>query len=178
MTLLDHFSESEKTGSNLLVVVHPSHIGDYSAMGQCFTMGASNKKICKAKFYLQKIGSPVGHLKAALYAVTGSCGTNGRPTGDPLALSDSVTMESVGTDYVLVEFIFTGDEKYEMQASTTYCIECLVSDATLLDLDNCINVGIADEEPTHNGNWSGYIESSWNFTDGTDTIFYVYGEAV
>lgn len=175
--LLDSYSETNQDAAINLQKVHPSTVPAYSAMGQCFTMANQTKKICKAKFYLSKVGSPTGHVRAILYELTGTCGTNGKPNNNTLAISDPVDMAGIPPTFTLTDFIFSGGEQYTMQPNTAYAIEMIIADGTV-DIGNRIDLGYDVSSPTHPGNASVYNNGAWFAYSALDTCFYLYGEEV
>jgi len=153
--VVDSYSEENQNTYTSIEVVHPSNIFENSAVGQSFrTPAGTQYKLCKAKFYLKRYGSPVGNLVARLYNITGTHGSSARPTGTHLAESRLVAMENIPTGFTLIEFTFSGVQEYLMETNRVYCIECVVKDATVIDGANCINIGFDNTSPTHAGNYS------------------------
>jgi len=149
--------------------VHPA-ISGRSAIAQSFI--GKNAKITKAKFQAKIYkGTPKGEAVAALYLAEGTHGTNAKPTGDPLAVSDPVQIESF-TTRKFYEFDFPSDQQFKMQSGVTYCIALQVKSATILDGDNYFDVYA--RSGGHAGNGSHYYSGAWYATTD-DFLFYVYG---
>ena len=170
--VVDFFDSSWNDGPALLEI-HPSATG-LSAAGQCFNQTKSSTyKITKVAFRIKKIGNPNGTANAVLYAITGTYGTNGEPTGSPLATSDGFDISTFTTSWVWYNFTFNATELYIMQPNTQYCIDVEIisgsvgaSDYFRLD---------ATLSGTHSGNIFTYYASDWHPQDTYDIGFYVYG---
>ena len=170
-----------------LLEVHPATGGAYSAQGQSFVVPSDGDyRITSAKFYVAKEGSPVGHVVAELYAMTGTFGSTAIPTGSALATSDLIDMEKLSTypTMTLEEFTFPAAQQYVMRRGKHYCIEMENHDATVFGYYNHTKVGVdtqaIGEKPTHDGNANYYRAAGWTpFGAGVvDTTFYVYGKPV
>lgn len=177
MVLVDSYSEANFTDGHDVADCHPSSGGANSAIGQSFKPTAKYK-ITSCKFYLNdKVGSPTGNAHAVLYAHTGTFGTDGKPTGSPLATSDDFDISQLTGSYALYELFFTGAQQYEMQANTAYCIVFEAPATGTMDLSNYFAVGYDGTTPTHAGNLNYYRWSQW-YNHATDACFYVYGTLV
>jgi len=171
--VIDSYPESNYSARSYIINVHPSVVADApSAWGQSFT-GIAGYSLTQAKFYLQKIGNPVGNLVAQLYALTGTYGTDAKPTGPVLAESDPVALAGISTSYGLVAFNFS--IPYAL-ANQNYAIVCVAKNATTLDWYNYVNIGRDETAQAHSGNAIWYSGTTgWNATDYWDVIFYVLG---
>jgi len=179
MTLLDGHSQSHYTSDHALLAVHPS-ASLASAYGQAFTVKTTGEKykLTPAIFYLKKVGSPTGHLKACLYSMTGTYGTSAKPYGAPLASSELIDIADLGTSYGPVAFSFVGAQQYEVLKDHKYCIEVQVNDGSL-NSNNCVWCKASSgAEATHDGNESYYSVSAWRSFSDKDFCFLVYGEYV
>lgn len=176
-TILDTYPETYNNSDESIQAVHPSGTTAPSAQGQCFlTPLISSYKLTSVKFYMRKIGSPIGILKARLYLMTGTYGSSGKPTGSPLASSDAVAMENIPTSNTLIEFIFSGNQQYSLSKSTMYSIDVEAESATTLNTSNYINLryyGLSK----HDGNRFSYASNTWT-AYSPDMNFYVYGEEI
>lgn len=160
--LIDSYSESNYST--------PTNIANRTR-GQCFS-NANKIKISSCKFYLKKIGSP-GNPVAYLYAMSGTYGTTGIPTGTVLATSNEVDASTISSvTRQLITFTFPEAQKYEMQANTKYCILMGVSGG---DASNTYEMGYDATEPGHDGNFTD-LDGTYQST--RDIIFYVYGESI
>ncbi len=161
--IVDSYSESNKDDNNGLSSV------DLQGQSQSFANAASIP-LSSAKFYLAKVGSPVGTAVAKLYALTGTHGTDAKPTGAALATSATYNVASLGGANALVEFTFDG--AYTMAASTNYCIAVEYGGG---DGSNRVIVGIDGSSPSHGGNPATLSGGTWTGTAVHDACFYVYG---
>lgn len=177
--LLDSYSEENQTYEYHVDSVFGSEMDMLQAEGSCFTVPSDqNYNITSAKFYVRKIGSPVGHVVAKLYAITGTYGVNGKPTGDPLATSNLIDMANLPDTLTLVEFTFPSGEQYEMTAGEHHCIAFINNDGTTVNSNNCPKFATDNEVPLeHDGNSFNYHLTDWYpFQSTYENIFYVYGE--
>ena len=175
-TLLDGHSESNYNIDGELSVVHPSSISALSAVGQAFKVKTVGEmyKLTQLKVYLRKVGNPTGHLVAKLYAMTGTYGTDAKPTGSPLATSELIDMANIGTGYGEVAFNFT--DEYIVEKDQPYPIAVQVNDGTV-NYSNRIEFKFSSgSKATHDGNQFGYTESAWYSYSPFDLCFLVYGE--
>lgn len=167
--LVDSYSEANQNTDLDLTCVHPG-VGCISAVGHSFTVPLNgNKRITRARFYLRKVGAPVGSLIARLYAEAGDV-----PVGGALASSGVVGMAGLGLAFALWNFNFVGANRFEMVAGTKYCIVVEAFTATVLNAANRVEVGIDSTAPTHPGQ-TCYYWGGWFTAAGFDTCFYVYG---
>jgi hypothetical protein len=187
MSLLDSYSESNQDQYESIRVVHPAtgSNGYNSARYQSFKP-SNTVPLTSCKFYLKKVGSPVGNLAAILYAQTGTYGSSDLPTGNVLATSVSVAMAGLSaSSFALFEFTFDGT--YTLTSGTAYVLVVYAADATTLDTTtNYILVGADESSPSHAGLGGGYdhgIPGWWYsgtvvYTPFYDLCFYVYGSSL
>lgn len=199
------YSEATQDTSFSIKRVHPTCDWDdgtrKSSIGHSFSFTSENdKKICQAKFYLRRIGSFTGTLKAVLYGccvVGGGClpcyyRYHWEPVWfnveDPLAISDSIDVSTVPTgSYQLITFTFSGDQQHLMRSDINYIIQVQAYSGDFDD-NNYILVGLDANPASPSGNIS-YFGSCvplcegdcWGAWSGQDplniaTCFYVYGE--
>lgn len=177
-TLLDSYSENNYDDEIIMPIEHPSATLYDSVIGQTFTPDETGL-LTSCKFYLRKKGapSPEATFEARLYAMTGTFGTNGLPTGSILATSDSKTMEDdLFTSFQLIEFTFDGT--YEIVTGSYYCICVVTTEERVLGLTNCMEIGVDTSSFDHAGNSFSYYSSAWRpyFASRCDICFYVYGD--
>ena len=157
-----------------------SAAGKAFKIGQAFTSASYPSRLRSCRFYLSKSGTlnPTDALiSAKLYAMTGTYGSTGIPTGSPLATSTSVLFSSVPSSYGWVEFTFP--TAYTLNANTNYCISVEI-DTTIVSgsLIVCFD-GIPPT--THDGNafnWKSDYGGYWSNVSSQDVIFEVYGEGL
>ena len=138
-------------------------------MGQTFTV-STEIILDRAVFYLKKTGSPTGNAVAKIYALSGTPGTNGTPTGAALATSDNFDAATLTTSYALTTFQFSGAQKITLAAGSYG-----VSIEHTGDASNHLDMGLDNSSASHSGNrftWNGV---SWT-SSSVDACFYVYGD--
>jgi len=158
----------------------PSATGFLSAQGQVFTvLGGHDYKLTHTKFKLAKSGSPTGMIHSVLYEMTGTYGTTGKPTGEPLATSDDYDIETLGAEPGdWVTFTFSGDEQYVMEEGLHYAIACQNPTSGFISWNNFLCIADDPNTVAHDGNAFEYHDSGWYSYDYYDQSFYVYGEVV
>lgn len=162
-TIVDSYSESHYSyGLELFN-------GYYTKAAQCFT--GDGKNITSCKFYMQKYGNPSGNCRAVLYLMTGTYGTNGKPTGDELAISTERAANSINNSGALETFSFDGT--YKLVNGTNYVISIEYSAG---NGSNDLAIGVAS--PGHPGNKCTYLPTTWYTSSNEDLCFYVYGTLV
>ena len=162
--LVASYSEAHKDGNSAMAKA------DY-AFGECFH--GANYNITLAKFYMYRIGATVATATARLYAMTGTFGNGGKPTGAALATSDVVDLSTLGTSYGLIDFAFSGGEQYAMEAGVDYVIAIYINTRS----SGTPICGVDNTSPTYEGNMSVYNFGNWN-ASSSDLIFYVYGDEI
>ena len=129
-TLLAGYSFSHHDSEIPLKTVHPSTGPTLnSAVYQAFNVnGLSGQKykLKKIVFYLKKVNTPTGYLKACLYNMAGNRMSDAKPTGSPLATSELVNIANLG-DWYAINFVFVGSEQYLMTTDQEFCIAVLVA---------------------------------------------------
>jgi hypothetical protein len=85
-----------------------THIGDGTALNS-------------TKFYLRKTGSPTGNANVKVYAMSGTFGSNGVPTGSVLATSGNLDVSTLTTSNQWITFTFDGS--FTPTNGTPYCFE-------------------------------------------------------
>lgn len=176
--LIDGYDASNRNGTGVFKAVHPSTDGYVSARGQTFNVSTAYPYLTRMGFQLWKNGNPVGHMKAALYATTGTYGSTSIPTGDPIEVStDSLSMESLSGSLLVYYFTFSGTT--ELINGTVYAAVVYVSDATVFDSGTNYTDTGQDSTQTHSGNLFTYTGTAgWAGVSTIDNIFYVYGSDV
>ncbi len=171
---LDSYATANQDSDEVLEEDHPSTLPGHSACGQSFTTpnDGKNYRLTSAKFYLKKSDPllPDGTLVAKLYAHSGVYGTSSIPSGNALAASDSVDLDTLTNAYALYTFTFSSI--YVLEPNTQYCID-VEADATWI-IDT-VMAGYDGSAPSHGGNMFHYDTSAFHAVAGSDLIFYVYG---
>jgi hypothetical protein len=150
--------------------------GDQSAYGQSFKTPADKGscRLSKCKFYLCKAVGMTGTVQAELYAMTGSYGSTGRPTGSALAVSDVFDISTLTgfPDWDLSTLTFSGANQITLAPDTAYCLALKLITVS----GSYLYVGYDNSAATHSGNKFYYLDSAWVEMGGnTDFVFYVYG---
>lgn len=161
-TLVDSYSESNQDADELL----SSSLDQ--GIAQSFT--GIGGILSSAKFDMKTLVSPTGNAVAKLYAITGTHGTDAKPTGAALATSNNFDVATLTSTYQLIEFTFS--TPYTMSANAKYCIAVEYSATT-----SAVRVGTDTSSPTHAGNGAYLSSGVWNTYAG-DVCFYVYSSIV
>jgi hypothetical protein len=168
--MIDSFGENNSEGLVRLDV-------STSACGQTFVGNGNFVDFCE--FYLSEdtglLGGVTGQIYAKLYAMTGTYGMNGLPTGSPLATSSPVDAFTIAEEPRMVKFLFGQNDRYFAQDGSYYCI---VLEYQTTDENNSILVyghfhpAMPGEHPGNGiiGTGSG---PSWNTLQGMLVSFYV-----
>lgn len=127
-------------------------------------------KITSCKFKVQKSGAPTGSVYAKLYAITGTPGSTGKPTGSALATSDAVDVSTLTGAFQI--FTFSGAEQYTMSAATYYEIAV---EYTGGDGGSFVQVAYKAAVPGTNGAEQATADSSWAAKNNLTYLYYVYG---
>lgn len=119
----DQFSVSEvvtcaSNGSGS--TAYSCYSGQIEAFGQSFE--GDGNRLYSATFNLAKTGSPTGNAYVKIYAHTGTFGTDGKPTGSALAVSDAFDVSTLSGSQTNVEIFFSGDNRIVLDNGTYYCV--------------------------------------------------------
>ena len=126
--------------------------------------------LSRAKFYLSKTGTPTGNAVAKLYAISGTSGTSGIPTGTALATSEVVDVSTLTGTLTLTDFEFR--DEVVLTSATDYVLTLEYTGGTA---GNTVNVGTDTTSPTHAGNFSTANTSfTWTASSTTDACFYMH----
>jgi len=140
---------------------------NYEGFAQSFQL-ARGGNLIKCKFYIKKTGAPTGNIVAKLYAITGTHGTDAKPTGSPLVSSDTIDVSTLGTSYDWITFSFS--TQYSISGNTAYCIAIEYSGG---DSSNYVSVSL-DNDLGHDGNLSETTDgSTWSVQGSWDMGFSV-----
>lgn len=131
-------------------------------IAQCIN-GTSNQ-ITKVGFWAKKTGAPTGTMVSKVYAMTGTFGTNGRPTGTALATSDTfnVTTLPTGTESYF-EITYSGANQITLNSGTNYCISFEYTGGSSSNQVDMV-VLIAGTGSEHPGNASYWNGTTWATT--------------
>jgi len=170
--LLDSYSESSYTAPYSLWVSGGTPI---SRAGQSFTMISEARTLTSCKFYLKRVGTCDGWVRAGLYAHSGTYGTSSEPTGTAVAYSDYVnSLTGITTSCSLITFTFS--TPYVMAADTYYCITFELAAGSWSSTDY-IDIG-TDTTPADSGNAFIYYSADWDGNNTRDICYYVYGSYI
>ena len=147
--------------------------GSFIAFGQDFLVSQYFLTLNNASFYIKKSGSPTGNVYAYLYAITGTYGTNAKPTGTPLATSTALDVSTLTTSYQTITFNFTGTNQVALANGTYYYI---VISYTGGDSSDKVEVGGGFVSPV--GDVSFLNGSGWGYNNNYNPlIFSVYADS-
>ena len=164
-TLVDSYSE---TNSSVYYYFPVNKV-----IGQSFT-NTNAGTLDSCKFYLKKTGSPSGNANARVWAHIGTYGTDGKPTGSALAVSDNFDMVGLADSAQLITFNFSGANRIALNATTYYVVTFSPVTGSETDYPQ---IGVDESASTHSGNISISDDggSTWS-TNPYDVPFYVYAE--
>lgn len=142
-----------------------------SKVGEAFNVTTSYPiLLTQVSFKLNKTGSPVGNLTAQLFALTGTYGASGKPTGSVIETSGKLAMATLSATSTWYNFTFAGTTRIE--ADTTYCVALVASEATTLN--STFYVSVVMSTNVYSGNSFAYTTSAYT-TSTSDVAFSVYG---
>jgi len=170
--LVDSYSEANFVAGSFTGLYDTTTSHTYAA-GQSFTGNGGILNSCK--FYLSRYGAPTGYAVAKIYALTGTFGTNSKPTGAALATSDSLDISGVPAyaNFGLATFTFSGANKIILTNGTKYVVVIEYSSGSYYA--NGLLVAWDGRPGTHAGNVSTYsTTNAWSYQATQDAIFYVY----
>lgn len=145
--------------------------GSIIAIGQSF-QPATTCQLESVSFYIKKGGAPTGNVTVTLYLATGTLGTTSKPTGTVFATSNAVDISTLTTSFALVNFTFTGVNRYTLTAGTNYVVVLNYSGGGGGDY---LSVGLDSSSPSASGNESYSANlATWTSVAGSDLCFYVY----
>ena len=156
------------------------YIGQPIAHGQTFSNNLlNNVRLTSAQFNLRKSGSPIGNVYAALYNLTGTFGTNAKPTGEAIAISDNVDVTTISTLNSWISFSFSEDNQVVLEVAGQYGVACIFnggdsSNYLLIQGDQYDSTFEHDDGNT----FSSYNLSTWGGNDDHDKGFRVYGNEI
>jgi len=165
-------TENVTTNRNSNIALDPV---DNYAIGQCFSP-TGDWTLTSATFYPKRTGSVSGNSNAKIYAVSGSCGTNGVPTGSALATSDNTNTNTFSTSYTIATYNFSGGEQITLTSGANYFIVFqmgTIADACGDGFTTYCEAGDNSTDATHGGNEAVY-NGAWS-ANAKDMVFAVYG---
>jgi len=143
--------------------------------GQGFT--GNGGKITEAKFrlYANEVGFwSGGTMWAEIYAHSGTWGSNGVPTGNPLAVSDIIQLQELGDFDDWISFMFSGNNQFQTVAGQKYFV--------VFNHDNSgfyvgPSVGITDNSAAFNGGTAVILKyiTGWQLTVSYRILFQIFG---
>jgi len=161
--------------------VHPSTSSYDSATGHCFHhTKANNHKLKKVYLHLRRYGVINGTVRVDLFAITGTCGSTGKPTGNALASSGVISTSSIGTvRYVKTLFSFAAGQQYELVPNVKYVV-ALIGVSGTYSGSQYIMVKFSGTGGTDDGNDCFYQVNypNWGTFASGDLYFEVWGEEV
>ncbi len=138
------------------------------ARGQSFTGNGGSLRY--AYFYVSASSAvPTGTVVAKIYAHTGTFGTSSVGTGAALATSDTISIDSIGTNAVEFKFAFSGVEQITLTNGTNYVVVVDTTGVTMGGGNIRLNQDITS--PTHAGNRVNLLSSAWSATSTSDIGF-------
>lgn len=132
------------------------------AISQCFL--SDGTAVQRVIVEMKKTGSPTGSMYARVYAMTGTYGTNGRPTGTMIAESVAFNVSTlVAGSSSLQTLSFTGANLVALTAGSYYCVALEYTGGNSSNMvDVVVNIGNGGSaEP---GNAMYYNGTTWATT--------------
>lgn len=161
--IIDSYSESNASSNS--VVGQSGNV----IVGQTFSAIAAI--IDSTVFYLRKTGIATGNCYSKIYELTGTYGTNSKPTGTAISTSDSrdVSLLSEG----LYSFSFSGSNRITLAEGHKYGVSFEYGNGSL---GNEVYVAIDTTSASHGGNqFNANSEGTFTTSAANDVCFYVYG---
>ena len=159
---IDTYASSNKSAQMSMYSTNNEQVGFAVTLG-------SDKNIQTVDFFLDKVGTPTADsvMKAKIYAVTGSVGTSGLPTGSLLATSIDVDVSVLTGTFAFVQFTF--EEPYAATAGN-YAI---LLEYNAGDASNYVRIGTDSSSPTHGSNAfaTDTVNTGWAADTTQDIIF-------
>lgn len=144
---------------------------NHAYQGQVFT--ADGSTITTIQLQLRKWNNPAANFAVKIETITGTYGTDGKPSGSLIGTSDSVAASTLTTSYNMINFTFS--TPVSTLANTKYALYLYPVDATTLDGTNAISIGYDASSPLHSGNYFEWTGTTWYTAASVDLIFAVYG---
>jgi len=178
--LLDSYYADWEYG-RMVNAVHPSTSTNCSAQGHCFHhTQTNNHKIKSVHLWLRRQGTINGSVRVDLFAITGTCGSTGKPVGTKLASSGALATRFIGTAaYVEKTFTFSGAEQYELVPNVKYVVALIGVSGTYSGTQYII-VKFSGTYGLDDGNDCFYQVNypNWGTYTSGDLYFEVWGEEV
>ncbi|MCL2642213.1 MAG: InlB B-repeat-containing protein [Candidatus Bathyarchaeota archaeon] len=176
--IVDQVNSSNYYMDNQLFFLGPYGQGDdVFGFGQSFTGDGST--LTHAKLLLNYLYMWSSACHVAIYAHNGTFGSNGVPTGQPLAVSDVVNLNNANPEWHT--FTFSGINKLKTTVGTQYFLCLLISENSAV-IGDTIGVAFTQDSSAFNGGNSAiYIpqqSSNWSaISSYALMMFQLYGES-
>lgn len=167
MAVIDSYSESNSDGTSRSLANDAS-----TSLSQSFT--GDGRILSSVQPYLIRTGSPTLNIFAKIYALTGTFGSTGTPTGAALATSDAILQTSISTSLGLVQFNFTGANQITLTNGTNYFIALDYTGNNSAAFSRYITWNGDGSSPSHAGN-AALSSGTWSADTTIDFCFYVNG---
>jgi hypothetical protein len=141
-------------------------------LGETF-MARISGVLSNATFALAKVGTPPDNIVVRLYSITGTSGTNAKPTGSALVSSSAILASSLPGGGNNITFDFSGTP-YTLTAGLYYAI-VVEYDSTNASVANHMTIFVDGTTPTHDGNgvvWSAGL-SLWGYLSSNQKIPFI-----
>lgn len=147
-------------GSNALKTEHPSSNASWSSSAECVTSNPANYTLAKIEFAVRRYANPTSTMVARVYAVSGTSGVDGVPTGSSLADSSGVPAgDIISGSWGYQNFTFMVYDGYEMGSGVEYAL-AIEASTTDIDGSNYISTGHIVAK-NGSSNKAGYSNSAW-----------------
>lgn len=145
-------------------------VGTIYAIGQTFSISEA-ADISQTSFLLAKSTGGTGYLTAAIYALTGTPGTNGKPTGSPLGVSSQVSEADLPVTSTLSQFqekAFQFDTPVELSPGD-YCVALILENQS-------VTIRVAHDASSLADAGNGFLgtdSETWDGGYSADVVFKV-----
>lgn len=120
---------------------------------------------------VKKVGTISGSFQFEIYAMTGTYGSTSKPTGSPIATSDSISTAGITTSYATITAYFTGANAIAMTTGQQYVLVCNYAATAYPNA-----LLFKNKTPSfHGGNQSYKTGGAWTELGSYDIIFDLEG---
>jgi|GEM_PF-1328707 len=139
-----------------------SYAGDFLQLCQGFT--GDGTKIVEACFYLfyDSFYFDNTKIRAAIYAHNGTWGSNGTPTGHPLAVSNSYFVNAVASSSGgWAKFAFSGGNQFQTVAGQKYFVVLEFDENYPIPVYESLWIGLTADSSSFNGGSAAVCDTFW-----------------
>jgi hypothetical protein len=132
----------------------------------------TGRVVSGCQFSFNREPDTTGTLTARIYAITGTHGSNAKPTGPALVSSDPLDVTTiVPNDVAMTSFVFSGANRMVLTTGVAYAVAVEISSFSGTSCNPRTDTGTV----VHPGNLAAYWDE-WSSATGMDLIFSVLSE--